>query len=707
MRLSRNNLGGSGNNNSNDSGGSSSRLPYKQIGAIAVAAAILAAIFIPFQNVDAFIADLSLPDADPSDVPKSPEGSTFQVTIDIAPGELIPLSQIELVLDNDTPQVRQAIFDVTDGGGEYISGDSDLVVGNLVIDAPSSSSSYGYGYGYGSVSYGTSFSPPYSYSFTTSEDFISGNKYGYSYAVSNANFVNGFLGPATITIEGTLNTDSMDEGSHTLDVLVHTGSGGNEIDQIVPPQLAFTITEEEEEEDSPTLTIESADLDGNPITGMWTTIREADSGDLLHSGFTPLSFTDVAGEERDYVVTIANYEERTFDHWEDDSTSDLDWGAQRTISDLSEDLTITAFFNVGNFITVESEDTAGNPITGYWTVLYDGESGDVLETGFTPVTFSIDAGQEYEIGMGDYGDFEFDHWEDNGSTANPRSVTPEPGTTALTAVYVDTSVSPPPPSDALTLTVNALAVEDDSVLNMWTVIQNQETSTTETGFTPISVEADSGTTLEVTVHDYQDIVFSHWEDTGSTDRTRTITMTDADTEITAYYTTIGEDGNGEETIHMQDTTASAGYGVYEDKPARAEYVTPSSQLIGDQINSITLQLKSVGTISGTVEIGVFNDDLSVKELFGTLDVSTLTTTYTDYEFTLSEGELYSIEEGDRIGIKYEGGSGSDSSWVSVMLDLDPEDPFDGEDSYLNYYQSGAWQHSEDRDMYMILKQIEG
>lgn len=64
---------------------------YKQIGAVAVAAGILAAVFISFQSADAFTADLTLPNADPFNVPKSAVGSTFLVTIDIAPGELVSL----------------------------------------------------------------------------------------------------------------------------------------------------------------------------------------------------------------------------------------------------------------------------------------------------------------------------------------------------------------------------------------------------------------------------------------------------------------------------------------------------------------------------------------------------------------------------------------------------------------------------------------
>jgi Asp-tRNA(Asn)/Glu-tRNA(Gln) amidotransferase A subunit family amidase len=163
------------------------------------------------------------------------------------------------------------------------------------------------------------------------------------------------------------------------------------------------------------------------------------------------------------------------------------------------------------------------------------------------------------------------------------------------------------------------------------------------------------------------------------------------------------DGGSFPVTHMSNTTASAGYGVYAQKPARAEYVTNSSQLVGDNIDSITLRMKSVGTINGTAEIGILNEDLSIKKLFGTLDVDTLTPTYTDYEFKLMD-ELYKVEVGDRIGIKYEGGGFNETSWVSVMLDLEPEDPFDGANSYLQYHYQGSWRQSPDRDLYMVLKQ---
>lgn len=246
-------------------------------------------------------------------------------------------------------------------------------------------------------------------------------------------------------------------------------------------------------------------------------------------------------------------------------------------------------------LTIKSQDMNGNPISGYWTVLYD-SNNNVLKTGFTPVTFTLNAGQQYKIGMGKFGSYSFDHWLDNNSSGNPRGISIN-SSTQLTAVYQTSAV---------------------------------------------------------------------------------------------FY-----------TIHMSDTTATAGYGVHAPKPARAEYASATSQLVGDKIDSITLKLKRVGTITGTATIGILDSGNNVKKSFGTINVATLTTAYTDYESHLTGGELYTIQSGDRIGIKYTGGDAS--NWVSVMLDLDPADPFDGTNSYHQYYQ-GGWLSNTDRDMYMVLKQ---
>lgn len=92
----------------------------------------------------------------------------------------------------------------------------------------------------------------------------------------------------------------------------------------------------------------------------------------------------------------------------------------------------------------------------------------------------------------------------------------------------------------------------------------------------------------------------------------------------------------------------------------------------------------------------------INKSFGRINVATLTTKYTDYEFHLLNNELHTIQSGDRIGFKYTGGDAS--NWVSVMLDQGAAEPFDGMHSYNQYYQSGVWQNHNDWDMYMVLKQ---
>jgi hypothetical protein len=85
------------------------------------------------------------------------------------------------------------------------------------------------------------------------------------------------------------------------------------------------------------LTVRSADLSGETITGMFTVIRGSD-GTVLREGYTPLTF---AGEEgSSYTVTMADFRNREFVRWEDGSTN-----RERTVT-LDKDTTITAHYKV-------------------------------------------------------------------------------------------------------------------------------------------------------------------------------------------------------------------------------------------------------------------------------------------------------------------------------------------------------------------------
>ncbi|TLX83540.1 MAG: fibronectin type III domain-containing protein, partial [Thaumarchaeota archaeon] len=194
--------------------------------------------------------------------------------------------------------------------------------------------------------------------------------------------------------------------------------------------------------------------------------------------------------------------------------------------------------------------------------------------------------------------------------------------------------------------------------------------------------------------------------------TLSYTDTTSSNGITYYYTvtatnSVGDSPSSNEVsatpqqtiIYMQDTTASFGLSVYSGRQIQSEYVTSSSALVGKQIDTILVQLKKGGLPTGTVTVGVFNSDLSVKQAFGTADVSTLTTSYKSYTFAMTAPNTYQIQSGDRIGIKYTGGDSS--NYAAIMTDQ--TNSFDGTNSYLMYYTT-SWQSFTGVDLTMTLEQ---
>ena len=151
---------------------------------------------------------------------------------------------------------------------------------------------------------------------------------------------------------------------------------------------------------------------------------------------TPHSFEGVVGITRTLQAPSPqsfggqNYQ---FQSWSDGGAS------THTISTPASATTYTANYVVAipsptPTLTVNSQDMNGNTITGYWTVLQQGIT--TIATGFTPVTFTLNNGVTYSVGIGDFGNFYFDHWLDTGSTVQPRTISIS-SNTQLTAVFRD------------------------------------------------------------------------------------------------------------------------------------------------------------------------------------------------------------------------------------------------------------------------------
>jgi hypothetical protein len=174
-----------------------------------------------------------------------------------------------------------------------------------------------------------------------------------------------------------------------------------------------------------TVSVRSANLNGVSFSGMWTTVSK--DGVVLKTGYTPLSFNAESGVS--YQVTVANYQNYLFDHWENGSTS-----IARTIS-ITSDTTLTAYYSTGTTqvkLTVRSADMNGRAITGVSTTISKTD-GSIVSTGYTPLSTIVISGSTYQVTVSDYKNYKFDHWED-GTKSKTRTITPSSDMT-LTAYF--------------------------------------------------------------------------------------------------------------------------------------------------------------------------------------------------------------------------------------------------------------------------------
>jgi hypothetical protein len=181
------------------------------------------------------------------------------------------------------------------------------------------------------------------------------------------------------------------------------------------------------------LTVNSQDTSANSIYGYYTVLYQ--NGAVQNTGFTPATFT--LNNNQQYTVEVQDYGQYTFDHWADTGSTNRD----RAIT-IAADTSITAVYRNINqqqsqpplpppcstcnqqqqqpSVTINSVDSSNNPISGYYTVLY--QNGAAINTGFTPATFQTTAGQQYTVQVQDYGSYYFNHWSD-GSTNRDKTFT--------------------------------------------------------------------------------------------------------------------------------------------------------------------------------------------------------------------------------------------------------------------------------------------
>jgi len=94
-------------------------------------------------------------------------------------------------------------------------------------------------------------------------------------------------------------------------------------------------------------------------------------------------------------------------------------------------------------------------------------------------------------------------------------------------------------------------------------------------------------------------------------------------------------------------------------------------LIGKTIKSFTVYLKKQGSPTGNLEAKIINSSNTEKASFGTLDVSTLTTSFVQKTFTFVSATTNNIiDADDRISLHYSGGSSGNATRVELCSSCD-------------------------------------
>src|SRR2546422_74246 len=277
-----------------------------------------------------------------------------------------------------------------------------------------------------------------------------------------------------------------------------------------------------------TLAVKSVDLSGNSFAGMWTTIQSG--GTTVKTGYTPVTFTATTGTQ--YTVTVSNYQNYVFNHWDDGSTN-----AARTITP-TQSTTLTAYYSTGTTTSTAPsapqnlQAAAGNAqVSLSWTA--PSSNGGSAITNYKIYKSTSSGTETLLTTVGNVVSYT-DGTVTNGQiyyykVSAVNSVGESSQSNEASAVP-----SAPPPTTTAVITVQAVD-SSGTVLHQYTLLKTPAGVTLTTGFTPVGFTVNTNTDYLVKVSNYSTHIFQHWQDQPSnTNQVRPINISQNTTIVAVF-----------------------------------------------------------------------------------------------------------------------------------------------------------------------------
>ncbi len=286
------------------------------------------------------------------------------------------------------------------------------------------------------------------------------------------------------------------------------------------------------------ISVTSSYSNGTILNGMYFTIQQ--KGVTIATGFTPATVPVTANQNFD--VTVDDFTNAFFSHWSNGvSTRTITVNATTGITTLNAIYTQTAqpapacSGSSANSIQVTSSLLNNTAITGMYIELR--LSGNVLK-GYTPVVFcNLQAGASYEVVAYSFAPNFFRHWAD-GTLIRLDFATPGTSPISLNAMFENIPANLAAQLNVVAQFSNGTVIGGFEESGMWIGLTPPGGSSVYTvafsGSSSLPWTVFNGKTYTVQVDSFGHILFDHWQDNGSTNPIRSITMSGSITLVAIY-----------------------------------------------------------------------------------------------------------------------------------------------------------------------------